>query len=206
MMKLPKLRELKEAIVSLITFPYTTKFPKKPHTPFKGFRGKPVVDDDLCVGCEACASVCPTGCIQIIDDAKKRVRIIERNYGYCIFCGQCETNCITEPKAVKLSDEIYDMAVFNKKELIEKQKKELVVCERCGTIIGSKQHLQYIYSKLGPYAFSQLSLVTLLHQNLKIVKNDDINLPIKDKKIKRKDSFSILCPNCKRKVLIKSLV
>ncbi|RKY30056.1 MAG: 4Fe-4S ferredoxin, partial [Candidatus Omnitrophota bacterium] len=40
-MKKPKLRELKEALTSLFTKPYTTKFPYQPHTPPKRFRGRP---------------------------------------------------------------------------------------------------------------------------------------------------------------------
>jgi hypothetical protein len=44
-MRYPKLRELKEAVISLVTPAYTSKFPAVEHVPFKDFRGKPVVDD-----------------------------------------------------------------------------------------------------------------------------------------------------------------
>ena len=44
-MKYPKIRELKEAVTSLLTPAYTSSFPHKPHTPFENFRGKPEVDD-----------------------------------------------------------------------------------------------------------------------------------------------------------------
>ncbi len=48
-MKYPKLRELKEAVISLLTPAYTSKFPAEPHVPFEKFRGKPEVDDkELC--------------------------------------------------------------------------------------------------------------------------------------------------------------
>lgn len=202
---LPKLREVKEALISLFTFPYTTKYPFKPHKPFKNFRGKPVVDDERCVGCEACASICPAGAIQLIDDVKNKVRTIRRDFGFCIFCGKCEDYCITDPKSVVLSNEIFDMAVFNKKDLIENQKKELIVCEDCGEIIGAKKHLEYIYTKLGPYAFSQQFTVAELYEKLKLVKKEDFSVPLKKDEIKRKDFFSVLCPNCKRKTLVKSL-
>ena len=33
-MKYPKIRELREAVVSLVTPAYTSSFPKKPHEPF----------------------------------------------------------------------------------------------------------------------------------------------------------------------------
>jgi formate hydrogenlyase subunit 6/NADH:ubiquinone oxidoreductase subunit I len=85
-MRYPKLRELKEAVVSLVTPAYTSKFPAEPHTPFEKFRGKPVVDDENCVGCETCANVCPPMAITFTDDKEKGVRIIRRDYGKCIFC------------------------------------------------------------------------------------------------------------------------
>jgi formate hydrogenlyase subunit 6/NADH:ubiquinone oxidoreductase subunit I len=70
-MKYPKLRELKEAITSLVTPAYTSKFPFQPHTPETSYRGKPVVNDDYCVGCETCANVCPSGAITVEDLVKK---------------------------------------------------------------------------------------------------------------------------------------
>ena len=125
-MRYPKIREVKEALVSLFTPAYTTRFPKEPHVPFEGFRGKPVVDDVHCVGCETCANVCPPKAITFQDDKEKRVRVISRNYGLCIFCGQCEEHCITR-KGVQLSDKIFDLAGFDKNNLVEYQEKELLI-------------------------------------------------------------------------------
>ena len=103
-MKYPKLRELKEAITALIKGPYTTKFPFKPHVPEKRFRGKPEYFKDGCVGCRACAEVCPTGCIEVKDmpDAEPPLRRLELRYDSCIFCGQCQAACITQ-EGIKLS-------------------------------------------------------------------------------------------------------
>lgn len=49
-MKYPKMREVKEAFVSLFTPAYTSRFPAEPHIPFENYRGKPVVDNENCVG------------------------------------------------------------------------------------------------------------------------------------------------------------
>ena len=76
-MKYPKIRELKEAVISLVTPAYTSSFPHKPHTPFKNYRGKPEVDDNHCVGCETCANVCPSGAITYADDREKEIRIMK---------------------------------------------------------------------------------------------------------------------------------
>ena len=202
-MKYPKLREVKEAVISLLTPAYTTKFPKKPHTPFENYRGKPVVDDENCVGCETCANVCPPHAITFKDDKKKKLRVIERNYGLCIFCGQCQDHCITG-KGVKLSDKIFDLAVFDRSQVIEKQEKELLVCENCSAIITTKEHMQYLHKKLGPIAYSSILNLNMLNEKLKLAEPKDTAVDVKDE-LKRKDMFNIICPNCLRKVLVKNL-
>jgi formate hydrogenlyase subunit 6/NADH:ubiquinone oxidoreductase subunit I len=202
-MKYPKLREVKEAVISLLSPAYTTKFPKKPHTPFENYRGKPVVDDENCVGCETCANVCPPHAITFKDDKKKKLRVIERDYGKCIFCGQCQDHCITG-KGVKLSDKIFDLATFDRSQVVEIQEKELLVCENCSAVITTKEHIQYLHKKLGPIAYSSILNLNILNEKLKLSEPKDVAVEIKDE-LKRKDTFNIICPNCLRKVLVKSL-
>jgi len=200
-MKYPKLRELKEAVVSLVTPAYTSKFPAEPHIPFEKFRGKPVVDDENCVGCETCANVCPPGAITFSDDKIKGIRTIKRDYGKCIFCGQCQDPCITK-KGVKLSDRIFDMAVFDRDKVIECQEKELLVCENCKAVITTKEHLWYMHRKLGPRAFASILNLNMLNARLKLAEEEDVRIGITDQ-LKRKDMFNIICPNCLRQVLVK---
>jgi hydrogenase-4 component H len=202
-MKYPKIREVKEALISLFTPAYTTKFPSKPHVPFENFRGKPVVDDAHCVGCETCANVCPSKAILFRDDKEKQVRIMTRNYGLCIFCGQCEEHCITG-KGVKLSDKIYDLAIFDKTGLVEYQEKDLLICKSCGAIITTKEHIHFIYDKLGPSAYASILNLNMLNERLHLADPGDVTTEIKDG-LKRKDMFDIICPDCLRKVLVKSL-
>ncbi|HUV00367.1 MAG TPA: 4Fe-4S dicluster domain-containing protein [Bacteroidales bacterium] len=202
-MKYPKIRELKEAIISLVTPAYTSKFPAEPHVPFEKFRGKPVVDDENCVGCETCANVCPPLAITFSDDKEKGIRTITRDYGKCIFCGQCQEHCITQ-KGVILSDKIYDMAVFDRNKCIEYQEKELLICESCNAVITTKEHLHYMHRKLGPKAFSSILNLNLLNQKLKLAEGQDVSIEIRDE-LKRKDMFNIICPNCLRLILVKYL-
>ena len=134
-MKYPKLRELKEAIRAVVKGPYTTKFPYEPHVPPEKFRGKPEFYEEDCVGCCACAEVCPAKVIDVIDDikAKPPVRKLVLHFDTCIFCGQCQANCITE-KGIKLTAE-YDLALSDRNEATVRVEKELLVCEECGNCL-----------------------------------------------------------------------
>jgi hydrogenase-4 component H len=199
-MKYPKIRELKEAVISLVTPAYTTSFPHKPHTPFKNYRGKPEVDDNHCVGCETCANVCPSNAITIEDDRKTGQRIITRDFGKCIFCGMCQQHCITG-KGVVLSDQIFDLAVFDRGKVVEKQEKKLVICKNCQAIITTDEHIKYMHDKLGPKAFASTLNLNLLNEKLELAKKEDTEVEIQDG-LKRKDMFNIICPNCMRSVLI----
>ncbi|MEN8203169.1 MAG: 4Fe-4S dicluster domain-containing protein [Bacteroidota bacterium] len=200
-MKYPKIRELKEAVVSLVSPAYTSSFPKKAHIPFENYRGKPEVNDQECVGCETCANVCPPGAITINDNRENGIREIIRDFGKCIFCGMCEQHCITE-KGVVLSDKIFDLAVFERDKVIEKQEKDLVICRHCNAIITTKEHILYLYKKLGPKAYASILNLNLLNEKLKLAPREETDVEIKDG-LKRKDMFNIICPNCMRSVLIK---
>jgi formate hydrogenlyase subunit 6/NADH:ubiquinone oxidoreductase subunit I len=204
MIRYPKIRELKEAITSLLTPAETTHYPYKEHIPFENFRGKPVVDDMQCVGCETCANVCPSGAITIDNDTVRKKRVITRDYGKCIFCGQCEANCITQG-GIKLSNKLFDLATFDKSQLVEKQEKELLICENCGSIITTKEHINYLYYKLGARAYASLLSLNMLNSRLQLTPPEDISVEIADG-LKRKDMFNIICPNCLRKVLLKNLI
>jgi Ni,Fe-hydrogenase III small subunit/Fe-S-cluster-containing hydrogenase component 2 len=60
----------------------------------QGFRGNPQVEQAKCVGCGACAHVCPADAIEIVGSGtERRVRFMHKD---CIFCGSCQDVCPTE--------------------------------------------------------------------------------------------------------------
>ncbi len=201
-MKYPKIREIKEAVISLFSPAYTSKYPKGDFEPFEGYRGKPVVSEEDCVGCQTCANVCPPHAITYEDDRETATRVIRRDYGKCIFCGQCQEHCITG-KGVVLSDKIFEMSNFDRNTVVEYQKRELLICESCGAIISTKDHLAYLHQKLGPKAFSSVLNLNILNERLKLEDTEKVHIEVKDA-LKRKDMFNILCPNCLRKTLVKN--
>ena len=198
-MKKPKIRELAEAVRALIKGPYTTKFPFKPHIPAKKFRGKPEYSDEGCVGCTACAEVCPSKAIEFSDapneDPPKRKFVL--HYDICIFCGQCQLHCITQ-EGIKLSNK-FDLALFDRSQAVEKVEKELALCEACGDIVACKSHLDWLAKKLGPIAFSN---PTLFLSRLKELTLLDENVAEIVKDLTRADRMKILCVKCRRKTTL----
>ena len=205
-MKYPKLRELKEAFTAIIKGPYTTKFPKVPSPAAPAFRGKPEFDEEECVVCGACANVCPAKAIEIIETKKESgefpptgSRKMVLHYDVCIFCGQCEANCLTE-KGVHLTQK-YDLATLDRKECMVTVEDELVFCEYCGESITTKKHLQWLVERLGPQAFSNPNLFLASHEEIKLLEE---RIPRKKgAPLGRSDHLRILCPRCRKQLTLK---
>ncbi len=198
-MKLPGILQpilLKEALSALFTGPYTLPFPKKPSEPQKRFRGKPKFDDEECVGCGACAMVCPANDISVFDDVANKKRVITLYYDKCIQCGQCEANCITE-KGIKLSRE-YDMIYFDRSQAKTTVEKELVLCEVCGDVISTRDHIRWVTKRLGPLAFSNPTLMLTALKDAKVL--DEIPPRDKDLEPGRHDVVRMLCAKCRRRI------
>ena len=196
-MKYPKLRELKEAITSLILGPYTSSFPKKPHVPHPNFRGAPEYFEKECVGCLACEEVCPANAIEHEDviEEGKGTRRLTLHYDICQFCGNCQANCITE-KGVQLGNK-FELSVFDRKEAVNKVEKELVLCECCGEIIACHDHLVWIAEKIGPLAFSNPTLFLSKLKTLGIADEDLGKAMLED--LTRGDRIRVICAKCRRK-------
>jgi len=111
-------------------------------------------------------------------------------------------NIVLPGKGVKLSDKIFDLAVFDRQKNVEFQEKELLICESCNAVITTKEHLHFMHRKLGPKAFSSILNLNMLNEKLKLAEGQDIDVDITDS-LKRKDMFNIICPNCLRQILVK---
>lgn len=199
-MRLPKLRELKEAVIAVSSTlsgrRFTTRFPAEPCIVPERYRGKPEFDLDTCIGCGACVNVCPTEALTQIDDtdADPPVRKITHRYDTCIFCGNCSENCTTET-GIKLSQQ-WDLAGLDRAAMAETHEYELQKCDKCGALIGTKKHLLWLYEKLGPLAYTNPSLLLAKSGELH-TKLQDIKQPQTERAVETSDFMRVLCPKCK---------
>jgi hydrogenase-4 component H len=184
-MRKPKLRELKEAVTAVIKGPYTTAFPFAPAETFEAFRGQPEFHEEDCIGCGACAEVCPARTIDVVDEGNTRTLI--HHYDNCIYCGQCEAYCTTK-KGITLSRK-FDLAVFDREQAVTSIEKELVRCERCGDVITTVDHLKWIARKTGSLSVADLGVTV------------DPS-PHDGKPVGRGDSYRMMCPACRREVYL----
>jgi len=203
-MHYPKLRELKEAIKSLLSAPYTSRFPRQPHKPYERFRGRPYFHEEDCIGCGACFEVCPVKAIDMEDRvedscAKRKLTVL---WDICICCGQCQANCITE-KGIVLSQE-FDLATTEKREDLKQSiEKDLVICESCGKPICPCDQYAWVAKKLGPLTFSNASLLLFYLRSAGLAIKEKF-IPLKDKPLNRSSRVKILCSSCRRQAVIKS--
>ena len=186
-------RILKEAITAALFGPFTSKFPFEPSIPPKGFRGKPEYSEKECVGCGACAEVCPARAIHIDDNKGSRVRKLTHRQDQCIYCGQCELACITE-KGIKLTTE-YNLATYDRKESRSSVEKELVICENCGEVVSCLDHLKFLAKNVGHLLYANPTLLRARHQELKDIPSQSPHF--------RSGHLKMLCPNCRRETIIK---
>lgn len=198
-MKLPCLfqpRILKQAFAALLSRPFTTTFPKTPYEPQASFRGRVRYDKDQCIGCGACAEVCPAKCIDVADDLNGQVpvRRLVQHLDQCIWCGQCERYCTSE-KGIRQTTE-YDFVGFKREDFEETVEKELLLCEICGGVLAPVDQIRWLVRRLGPLAFTNPTIMLVAGRDLQIVEE---GVRPEGEEILRSDRLMIQCPKCRRK-------
>jgi hydrogenase-4 component H len=200
--KLPcllQLRVLKLAVTSLFSKPFTDPFPSPDYKPSERYRGIPRYHEDDCIGCGACAEVCPAICIDMTDDAESDppMRRFVHHLDACIQCGQCERYCTTE-KGIQLGNE-YICVGFKPEDFEEKVDKELLRCEACGCLLAPVDQIRWLARRLGPLAFTNPTVMLVSHRDLAVV---DEGVKSEADDVQRAQRVSIQCPKCRRKTAL----
>lgn len=148
MFKLHLISELKDAFINLKDKKEELPKPVKLPSPLPSSKKKMMVYDKKCIGCGACATVCPAYCISISDN--KKYRILDINVANCIYCGLCGEVC--PEKAITLIPG-NELPSFNKESLHHELRIKLKRCEHCREIIGTKKGVvktvKDLFSKCG---------------------------------------------------------
>jgi hydrogenase-4 component H len=181
-----KFKELAEALKSAVSRPYTVRYPYIPSPPPESYRGRPEFQDK-CMGCGACAEVCPPKAITVSDEADTRT--IEIAYGHCIGCGQCVSSCPVEGIRMTTNYTVFSSPEGGPKASV---KRTLVRCAECGEVITTLDHLRWLIERLGSLSFSNSTLLSVWQAFAEGIKPEEIQGgPIKP-----------LCPKCRRKLVL----
>lgn len=141
-MWLSKLKEVKFCLkAGRVTLPY----PFVKINPKEGFRGRPVLDGDKCLGCGACAQVCPPRTIFVIDD--QDTRTIQIDYCRCTYCARCEEVC--PAGSIKLNSE-FELATTDKNDMKLTATLMMAKCKQCGKPFMTKRMLDKLVNEFSP--------------------------------------------------------
>ena len=120
--------KLKEALICLKAGRVTLRYPFAPRVPEDGFRGRVEVDAEKCVGCGACAEVCPSRLIEV-SDVNQEKRVLDFFLERCTYCARCAEVCPEE--AITVTKE-FETATNDREDLHMHVEVFMSTCRRCG--------------------------------------------------------------------------
>jgi Ni,Fe-hydrogenase III small subunit/Pyruvate/2-oxoacid:ferredoxin oxidoreductase delta subunit len=106
-------------------------------------RGHPLVDQSKCIGCAACAIVCPAQAIAVEDgETERQIRFTHQD---CIFCATCQDVCPSQ--AVSLDTRVAPW--FGAKDASQSVSRvALARCQACGAAYAPAEQIRWSTKKI----------------------------------------------------------
>ncbi len=120
--------KIKEALICLRAPRVTFRYPLEPMPAPARFRGRPTIDGAKCIGCGACAAVCPPRLISVTGGGTTRT--VELNFSRCTYCARCQEVC---PVGAMQCITEFETASADRANYSVKVELEAVPCQSCGT-------------------------------------------------------------------------
>ena len=118
--------KIKEVLICLRAGRVTLPYPFEPLKAPPRFRGRPAIDGAKCLGCGACAEVCPPRVIAVTDEGD--TRRVSLNYSRCTYCARCQEIC---PAGSMTCTEDFETGTANRDDLAVAVELDLVRCRIC---------------------------------------------------------------------------
>ncbi len=142
----------------------TRSYPFAPYEMEGDYRGMPVYNYELCIGCAACGVACPPNAIKVKwnmseaqsgdgADASEQNSVATKksvswvyDCGRCIFCSRCDEVCPTG--AIRLGDQFELSTKLDREALLQTGELAAAKCSSCGEAFAPKRLTNYALQKL----------------------------------------------------------
>jgi len=115
----------------------TESYPFRPAEVPEGFRGRPVIDHDKCIGCGTCTRVCPANAVTMHDE--EGYRIVRMFWGRCIFCARCADSC---PEGAITMTKEFELTADDPEELVQEVRLKMAQCPVCGAYFDTERRIK----------------------------------------------------------------
>jgi len=136
---------IKEVLICLRAGRVTLPYPFNPLKAPPRFRGRPTIDGTKCLGCGACAEVCPPRLITLRDIGE--TRRVTLDYSRCTYCARCQEIC---PVGSMTCTEDFETGTADRANLSVTVELVLAKCKVCEAPFMTERMLAKMINEFSP--------------------------------------------------------